>query len=126
MTLSLIEASAEREREEYREYMQSQAQPAVTLGDLFGDQLRGAASQAPEPAPVAEAEAAEEAAAGTPEPAPEAEATVELAADSAPDPAPAAEAEAAEEPADEREPEPAERAAPSWRPAELPELPEDV
>ena len=107
MTLSLIEASAEREREEYREYMQSQAQPAVTLGDLFGDQLRGAASQAPEPAP-------------------EAEATVELAADSAPDPAPAAEAEAAEEPADEREPEPAERAAPSWRPAELPELPEDV
>ena len=53
MTLSLVEASAQREREEYREYMQSQGPPALTLGDLFGEQLRGAAGEseadAPEP-----------------------------------------------------------------------------
>ncbi len=39
MTLSLIEAEAERDRREYEEYMKSQQAPTVKLGDQFGEVL---------------------------------------------------------------------------------------
>ncbi len=41
MTLSLSAAEQEKERQEYRDYMKSQKQAPVTLGDRFGDLLQG-------------------------------------------------------------------------------------
>ncbi|MCE5238619.1 30S ribosomal protein S1 [bacterium] len=53
MTLSLSAAEQEKERQEYRDYMKSQKQAPVTLGDRFGDLLQGL--DIPSDAPEAEA-----------------------------------------------------------------------
>lgn len=102
-TLSLIEASRERERQEYREYMQSQEQHTVTIGDMFGDQLRKVAEGAAEPAG-------------------------QQAAEAEPEEMPAPEGQTEE--SDEQRPvspgEPQSQAEKrSWEPQELPEPPDD-
>jgi small subunit ribosomal protein S1 len=53
MTLSLVAAEQEKERQEYREYMKSQKTAPVTLGDRFGHVLQGLniAEDKPEDAP---------------------------------------------------------------------------
>ncbi|MBU0610614.1 MAG: 30S ribosomal protein S1 [Armatimonadetes bacterium] len=96
MTLSLVAAEQEKERQEYREYMKSQKQAPVTLGDRFAHVFEGltapaesAASEAPaaegEPAPAPVEEAAPEEAAPAAEE--EAAVTEEVATESADAPA---------------------------------------
>ncbi len=103
-TLSLIEAARERERREYQEYMKSQEQQTVTIGDMFGDQLRKVAGGTAEPP---EQQAAE--------------------AESAETPAPEEQAEHSEEQntVSPDEPQPESEGQPTWQPQELPEPPDE-
>jgi len=93
MTLSLIAAEQEKERREYREFMDKQDSARVTLGDQFGDILQQATV-------VTEAEAPAEPAA---EVEPEVQATEPEAEEVAVAVEPAAEAETAEVEAEEVE-----------------------
>jgi ribosomal protein S1 len=75
MTLSLVAAEQERERQEYRDFMSTQKTAPTTLGDRFGDvlasmksEMAGDADEAPAEEPSAEA-AAEESAPSAPQPA---------------------------------------------------------
>ena len=63
MTLSLIAAEQEKEREEYQKYMSESSEETPTLGDQFGDLLGAvevAADEEPEDAPVEEVPVEEE------------------------------------------------------------------
>ncbi|MGC9320357.1 MAG: hypothetical protein ACP5KN_20155, partial [Armatimonadota bacterium] len=65
MTLSLVAAVQEKERQEYQKYMADQEAPATTLGDQFADVLGAVAAELDEdvggPAKASEAESAAEA-----------------------------------------------------------------
>ena len=126
MSLSLVEAVQEREREEYREYMQSQQQHTVTLGDMFGDQLREAArGEASDDTAAAEDQKGEQTPAEA-EPVAEAPVAAEPVPDPEPEPEPQPEPTAQEETAVPDKPqETAPEVDQGWRPAELPEPPED-
>ncbi len=101
MSLSLVAADQEKERQEYQQYMASQEQSKVTLGDQFGDVLQQAAVG--DETEAVEAEPAEE------EPEREPEQAVEEAAEEADE---EAEEKAAEEAAEkEAEEKAAEEAA---------------
>jgi ribosomal protein S1 len=81
MSLSLVAAEQEKEREQYRQFMDAQVSDRPTLGDRFGAVLQ-AALQTAEPEEPAQEAAAEEAPAA--EPAPEAAPAQEPAAPEAP------------------------------------------
>jgi len=56
MTLSLVGAEAERDRQEYEEYMKEQQGGTVKLGDQFGDMLKQAKASMPDTQPAQQAE----------------------------------------------------------------------
>ena len=60
MTLSLVAAQQEKERREYRDYMQSQQTERPTLGDQFGDVLSSLQESDDEAGAAADAEPAQE------------------------------------------------------------------
>ena len=130
MTLSLAEAVQEKERQEYREYMQGQDAAKPTLGDQFGDLLaqvqtseESEAKDAPAEEPEEEPAATDEPAADEEAPEPDAPAEEETPPAEEPEEEPATTDEPA---ADEEAPEPDAPAEEETPPAEEPdEAPQD-